>query len=67
MTYMDLQALRHYVRKAQKIIYELVAVSLSSVIMRMRLHCELTNHLLKFIQYEINRYDAKGELKDDNN
>lgn len=33
MTYMDLQALRHYVRQAQK----------------------------------INRYDAKGELKDDNN
>ena len=29
--------------------------------------CETTNLLLKFINHEINRYDAKGELKDDNN
>ena len=62
MTYMDLQALRHYVRQAQKIIYE----TRSCIIIGCD-KCELTNCLLKFIQYEINRYDAKGELKDDNN
>ena len=68
MTYMDLQALRHYVRQAQKIIYE----TRSCIIIgcdkcECVTFCELTNCLLKFIQYEINRYDAKGELKDDNN
>lgn len=29
--------------------------------------CEVTNLLLKSIQHELNKYDAKGELKDDNN
>ena len=29
--------------------------------------CEATNLLLKFIQHELNKHNAKGELKDDNN
>lgn len=29
--------------------------------------CELTNCLLKFIQHKLNKYNEKGELKDDNN
>ena len=29
--------------------------------------CETTNLLLKFIQHELNKHNAKGELKDDNN
>lgn len=28
--------------------------------------CELTKCLLKFIRHELNKYDVKGELKDDN-
>lgn len=68
MTYMDLQAMRHYVRQVQKIIYE----TRSCIIIgcdncKYAYICELTNCLLKFIQHELNRYDAKGELKDDNN
>lgn len=68
MMYMELQTLRHYVRQAQKIIYE----TRSCIIIgcdkcECAYICELTNCLLKFIQHEINRYDAKGELKDDNN
>ena len=62
MTYMYLQALRHYVRQAQKIIYENSSCTIIGCD-----KCELTNCLLKLIQHEINRYDAKRELKDDNN
>lgn len=60
MMYMDLQAMRHYVRQAQKIMYET-----RSCIINGCDNCELTYCLLKFIQHEINRYDAKGELKDE--
>lgn len=64
----ELKAMRHYVRTIQKIIYETRSCIVSG---RDNCDCayicELTNCLLKFIQYEINRYDAKGELKDDNN
>lgn len=62
MTYTDLQAMRHYVRQVQKIIYE----TRRCVIIGCD-NCELTNCLLKFIQHEINRYNTEGELKDDNN
>lgn len=68
MTYMYLQALRHYVRQAQKIIYETRSCIIIGCDKCECAHiCELTNCLLKFIQDEINRYDAKRELKDDNN
>lgn len=68
MTYMDLQAMQHYVRQTQKIIYE----TRSCIIVgcdncECAYICELTNCLIKFIQHEINRYNAKGELKDDIN
>ena len=63
----ELQAMRHYVRQVQKISYE----TRSCIIIGCdncdcAYICELTNYLLKFIQHEINQYDAKGELKDDN-
>ena len=29
--------------------------------------CKATDLLLKFIQHELNKHNAKGELKDDNN
>lgn len=68
MTYMDLQAKRHYVRQVQKIIYETRScIVIGCDNCECAYTCELTNCLLKFIQHEINRYDAKGELKDDNN
>lgn len=68
MTYTDLQAMRHYVRQVQKIIYE----PCSCIVIRCdncecAYICELTNCLLKFIQHELNKYNSKGELKDDNN
>ena len=68
MTYMDLQAMRHYVFQVRKIIYE----TGNCIVIRCNncdcdYICELTNCLLKFIQHELNKYDAKGELKDDNN
>lgn len=47
MTYMDLQALRHYVYQTQKIIYELVAVSLSSVINANALTLRINKSLAK--------------------
>lgn len=68
MKYIDLQAMRHYVRTIQKIIYEprdCLTVECDNC--DCAYICELTNCLLKFIQHEINRYNAKGELKDDNN
>jgi hypothetical protein len=68
MTYVDLQALRHYVYQVQKIIYETHScIIIECDKCECAYICELTNCLLKFIQHEINRYDAKGELKDDNN
>ena len=68
MTYIDLQAMRHYVRQVQKIIYETRSCIVIGCDNCECAHiCELTNCLLKVIQHEINRYNVKGELKDDNN
>ena len=64
----QLQAMRHYVRQVQKIIYETRSCIISGCDdCDCAYICELTNCLLKFIQHEINKYDSKGELKDDNN
>ncbi len=64
----DLQAMRHYVRKVQKLVYETRDCIIAGCDnCDWAYICELTNCLLKFIQHELNRYDAKGELKDDNN
>ena len=68
MTRRELQVIRHYVRQVQKIIYETrscIVIGCNNC--ECAFICELTNCLLKFIQREINRYDVKGELKDDNN
>lgn len=64
MTYMDLQALRHYVRQAQKIIYE----TRSCIIIgcdncEYAYICELTNCLLKFIQIHLERYKEREALE----
>ena len=68
MKYMDLQAMRHYVRQVQKIIYETRSCIVIGCDKCDHAYiCELTNCLLKFIQHEINRYNENGELKDDNN
>lgn len=68
MMYMDLQAMWHYVRQVQKIIYgthSCIIIGCDNC--EYAYICELTNCSLKFIQHEINRYNAKGELKVDNN
>lgn len=68
MTYMDLQKFRNSVRQAQKIIYETSScITIGCDNCDCAYICELTNCLLKFIQHKLNKYDAKGELKDDNN
>lgn len=64
----ELHAMRHYVREVQKIVYKTRDCIISGCDNCDRVYiCEITNRLLKFIQHEINRYNAKGELKDDNN
>lgn len=64
----ELQAMRHYVRKVQKLVYKTRDCIISGCDNCDWVYiCELTNCLLKFIQHELNQYDAKGELKDDNN
>lgn len=64
----ELHAMRHYVREVQKIVYKTCDCIISECDNCDGAYiCELTNCLLEFIQHELNRYDAKGELKDDNN
>lgn len=66
MTYMDLQAMRHYVRQTQKIIWETNScITIGCDKCDYAYICELTNLLIKFIQHELNKYDAKGESKDE--
>lgn len=68
MTRRQLQAMRHYVCQVQKIIYETRSCIISGCDnCDCAYICELTNCLLKFIQHELNKYDTKGELKNDNN
>lgn len=68
MTRRQLQAMRHYVRQVQKIIYETRNCIINGCDnCDCAYICELTNCLLKFIQHELNKYDTKGELKNDNN
>ena len=68
MTRRQLQAMRHYVRQTQNIIYKTRNCIINGCDnCDCAYICELTNCLLKFIQHELNKYDAKGELKDDNN
>lgn len=68
MTRKQLQAMRHYVRQVQKIIYETRSCIINGCDNCVCAYiCELTNCLLKFIQHELNKYDTKGEMIDDNN
>lgn len=68
MTRKDLQQMRFYVRQVQKRVYETrECINGECDNCDYAYICELTNCLLKFIQHELNKYDAKGELKDDNN
>ena len=68
MNLIKLEAMRDSVWKAQKIMYETHScIIIGCDNCECAYICELTNCLIKFIQHEINRYDAKGELKDDNN
>lgn len=68
MTRRQLLAMRHYVRQTQKIIYETRECIINGCDnCDCAYICELTNCLLKFIQHELNKHDAKGELKYDNN
>lgn len=63
----ELHAMRHYVREIQKIVYKTRDCIISECDNCDGAYiCELTNCLLEFIQHELNRYDAKGELEDDN-
>lgn len=64
----ELQAMQHYSRGVQKVLFK----SYDCVVRECdncdyAYICEVTNLLLKFIQHELNKCDAKGELKDDNN
>ena len=62
----DLQAMRFHVRQVQKMAYETRSCLIKGCDNCDYAYiCELTNCLLKFIQYEINRYNEKGELKDE--
>ena len=64
----DLLQMRFYVRQVQKRSYETRSCLIKGCDNCDYVYiCELTNCLLKFIQHELNKYDAKGELKDDNN
>ena len=63
-----LEAIWDCVWKAQKLIYETRSCIINGCDnCDCAYICELTNCLLKFIQHELNKYDVKGELKDDNN
>ena len=60
----DLYEMRFHVRQVQKRAYE----TRSCLIMGCdncdyAYICEVTNLLLKFIQHELNKYDAKGQNK----
>lgn len=63
-----LYAMRHYARKVQKIAYE-TRECIGSECKNCNCSdiCETVSLLIKYILHEINRYEAKGELKDDNN
>ena len=63
-----LQAMRHYVRKAQETIYktrECIEGECNNC--DYAYICGAINLLIEYIQQELDRYDVKGELKDDNN
>ena len=65
MNQKDLQEMYFHVRQAQNRAYE----TRSCIIIGCgncdyAYICEVTNLLLKFIQHELNKYNAKGELKD---
>lgn len=64
----DLLQMRFNVRQVQKRAYETRSCLIKGCDNCECVYiCELTNCLLRFIQHEIYKYDAKGELKDDNN
>lgn len=68
MNLIKLKAMRDYVGKTQKLIYEMHnCIIIGCDNCDCAYICELTNCLLKFIQHELNKYNANGELKDDNN
>lgn len=64
----DLYEMRRHVRYVQKRAYETRSCLINGCDnCEYAYICELTNCLLKFIQHELNKYNANGELKDDNN
>lgn len=64
----ELQAMRHSVRDIQKRLFESLECRRGSCNgCGYAYICETTNLLLKFVSYESDRYNEKGELKDDNN
>ena len=63
-----LQKMRFHVRQVQKMTYETRnCIIIGCDNCDYAYICEVTNLLLKFIQHELYRHEAKGELKDDNN
>lgn len=62
----DLQAMRFYARQLQKVIFET-----HNCVIRgcdkcdYAYICEITNLIVEVISRECDKYDAKGELKDD--
>lgn len=72
MTYMDLQALRHYVRQAQKIIHETLSLESEDCKHGVCANCSYyaichVNRTLQYlIKHEADKYNAKGELINDN-
>lgn len=68
MTRNELQQMRHRVCELQEVFYEMQECSQSTCnACSYNDICEVMNVLFKLILYKLNRYNAKGKLKDDNN
>ena len=64
MNQIELEAMRDSVWQAQKIMYKTRSCIIEGCDNCDYAYiCELTNCLLKFIQHELNKYDAKGQKK----
>lgn len=67
MTRNDIQAMLHYICEAQKILYEAQKCKQGSCKSCNYTHiCTATSHSCTLIKCEAERYNVKGELKDDN-
>ena len=63
----ELQAMQHYARGVQKVLFKSYDCVVRECDNCDYAHlCEVTNLLLKLIEHDLCRYDAKGKLKDDN-